>query len=267
MSNNNEENKSIGIGNGADINSKWDGFTMDDDSGSTSYQTTAAGNFDPMNLEVDEAFVMGFAVDSTGSMKQYETVMRQGLDEFKEEILTWPEGEQIVLAMVRFGEDKIESSGYLPVRFIDTSYDAVYDGTNLFYTITHVQEGILSRDGKTGYLREVRGNGLTAKGAVVVFTDGKDTTFWSSKAESKKALEGAKASIKYLLENKVAFVLIAFGKDAQEVAKKELELPDDCILPCDSKPGALRNALKITSKSPQNASKNIGSQGGKFLVV
>lgn len=194
------------------------------------------------------------AIDSSSSMHQHVNTMIDGLVDFKSAITNSKEADHILLASARFDSD-INIGGYLPIEDFSTDY-AVGGVTLLRDVIVEGKERLLGGSGKKGYIDYLRDSGVMVKATFAVFSDGEDVGSTHSEADAKRAVEE-------LNNAEIATVFIEFGQGARGISNslgfREKADPD-------AGESALRNIMRVLSKSVIASSKSVVNTSDSFLV-
>ena len=198
---------------------------------------------DPGELNSSRQTVFLCLVDCSHSMDMFKRVMRQSLARFKEKLLSAPEADEIIVNIVPFFEE-IGYNEFTSPENMSTNY-TIASGTALYDAICY------GKDRLTRYLEELRMHGITAKGIMVVFSDGEDVS-------SVKTCDEAREAIRQLQSveegNIVGFV--AFGDDARGIAER-LEVRQENIWNTDATFENLYECFEVMSESVSTVSRRV----------
>ena len=198
---------------------------------------------DPEQLNSSRQTVFLCLIDRSSSMQKFEKVMQGALFRFKQKLLNSPEADEIIV-------NKIGFNGYIGMNEFtspeDMSTDYTADGgTALYDAICYGKERL------TRYLEELRMHGISAKGIMVVFSDGEDL-------HSDKTCDEAREAIRQLQSveegNIVGFV--AFGDGARGIAE-ELEIRQENIWNTDATFDNLYECFEVMSESVSTVSRRV----------
>ena len=198
---------------------------------------------DPGELNSSRQTVFLCLVDSSGSMEDFEYAMQKALLRFKEKLLNAPEVDEIIVNMVPFTES-IGSNEFTAPEEMSTKYSA-YGGTALYDAICYGK-------GRLGsYLEELRMHGITAKGIMVVFSDGHDENSDASLRDARKAIEEMQS-----LEEGNIVGFVAFGDNARGIAE-ELNVRQENIWNTDATFENLYECFEVMSESVSTVSRRV----------
>ena len=197
----------------------------------------------PRDLNSSRQTVVLCLIDSSGSMRYYVRAMEQALERFKENLMKSPEHDEIIVNIVPFTH-YIRDNEFTTIENMPTDYRAE-GGTALYDAIVYGRERLNS------YLEELRTGGITAKGIMVVFSDGEDVS-------SDKTCDEAREAIRQLQSveegNIVGFV--AFGDGARGIAE-ELEIRQENIWNTDATFDNLYECFEVMSESVSTVSRRV----------
>lgn len=207
-------------------------------------------------LESERQTVVAFYVDKSGSMCDYDGIMPDCIQCFKDSVINSKSEDEFLISYTQF-DHNINRSGYKMVSDVDTSYHAG-GGTALYDAIVAAQESLVTPE-KDGYIDTLKKNNITTKGIFVIFTDGYDE-------HSKLGVSAAKKAIDFLNQKEIITVFIGFGSNACGIGK---DLGFKNVLDeKETNEKTLRNIFDIVSKSIVSASKNaINPSAGTFFQV
>lgn len=203
-------------------------------------------NVDIEDIEVVRPTLIGYVIDKSGSMDDYESDMKEALQLVKDTIEGSKEADEMLISVTQFA-DKIQSTGYQGIGDVDVQYVADGWRTRLFDAIVGVQKALYAGDG-SGYMEKLQQNGNRPKAVIFIFTDGYDNASSYSKSEARKAVE-------FLQKNEIPVGFIEFGPGAHGVAE-ELGINPQNIKPVNADKSELRKIMMATSKSAISASKS-----------
>ena len=198
---------------------------------------------DPGELNSSRQTVFICLVDSSGSMEDFEYAMQKALLRFKEKLLNAPEVDEIIVNMVPFTK-YIGSNEFTAPEDMSTAYTA--DGGTALY------DAICYGKGRLGsYLEELRMHGITAKGIMVVFSDGHDENSDASLRDARKAIEEMQS-----LEEGNIVGFVAFGNNARGIAE-ELNVREENIWNTDATFENLYECFEVMSESVSTVSRRV----------
>lgn len=218
--------------------------------------------FDEMNLGVDDIenenqTLICFVIDESGSMGGNQTTMVQEVENFKQAVIDSKVADEMLVSFITFGNGNIATTGYQRVQDISFAYRP--DGsTPLHDAIITAQKQLYDGAGN-GYLEKLRSNGVSAKAAIAILSDGWDNDSRYSANDAKKAIE----LLKYA-EIGVSFT--AFGADAKGIAAN-LGVDPAGITDTGADPHAIRARFNAASKSAISASKSAGTGTSNTFFV
>lgn len=202
-------------------------------------------NVDIEDIEVVRPTLVGYIVDKSGSMIDYESDMGEALNLVKDTIKGSKEADEMMISVTQFA-DTVKTTGYQKIEDVDVQYEA--EGcTKLYDAIVGVQKALFAGDG-SGYVEKLLKNGNRPKAVIFIFSDGRDNDSDYTKNDARKAVE-------FLQKNEIPVGFIEFGSYAHGIAK-ELGIYDQNIKTIDANPSELRKIMMTTSKSGIRASKS-----------
>lgn len=198
-------------------------------------------------LENEVVNLFNLSFDGSGSMEQFESIMRECLKDFKEEISESKEADDILIARTDFGDtnypNMINVGGYKKINEFDTNYRA-YGGTPLYDMIGEVVDKFIN------YINYLKNNGMRVRGLFYILSDGRD------EHSVKLYLADAKKKIKELKDKEIKIGFIAFGKFALEEAER-LGFSEEDIFEAGKTKGELRRIFGCISKSVKEESQGV----------
>lgn len=217
----------------------------------------------PINVDFDDLpdqqLIVRYAIDNSASMDEegnsYVDDVRLSLEDNKKAIEESKQADEMILGKTLFG-DQIQEGPYCLVSDFDTSYSAPGWSTKLFDAI------IASAKSVKAAVKKLKDQQFSAKGMLVILSDGRDNDSIATESETKEALRDI------LRDTGIVVYYIEFGPYAKGVASR-LGIPKDHILTPGSKSMSpeerrkqLRAAFRFISKSGISI-----SQGGKAPAV
>ena len=198
----------------------------------------------PEQLNSSRQTVFLCLVDSSGSMRYFASAMEKALERFRDNLLESPEQDEIIVNIVPFthyvGNNEFTTPENMPTDFRASGGTALYDAI------------VYGRERLNTYLEELRVQGITAKGIMVVFSDGYDEN--STRHTEADARDAIKALQGYDEGNIVGFV--SFGEDAKGIAE-ELCVRKENIWNTDAKFENLFKCFEVISKSVATVSRRV----------
>lgn len=209
-------------------------------------------NIDADDIESSSPYICGLVVDASGSMYKYDDQnsgeMSACLHNFVSAVINAKQGDEMLVSKTTFS-DSVELGGYVAPADLDC--DFIADGmTSLYDAIVGSAKLLLN------YMKQITTAGTTPCGAsIVILSDGQDNA-------SRANINDAVTAISELRKNEVKVAFIPFGDEAKGIAQS-LGIKDGDILETKNDPHALREALRIVSKSAISASK-LSHNGASF---
>jgi len=200
-------------------------------------------------LETEDVNLMLLAIDVSGSMEQYEDVMREELEKFKRSIIDSKESEKILVARADFS-DFLSIGGYKKIDEFDTNFKS-YSSTRLYDAIEDGAEKLQE------YMKFLRDRGMRVKAVFAVFSDGHDNA-------SKTDFSKAKRIIDELNKAEIVTAFISFGSDALDLSMK-LGVKNN--LEMGRTESELRKAFNQLSKSLISQSKSVVTKTDDFFEM
>lgn len=197
-------------------------------------------------LQTENVDLISIAIDKSGSMSKFSTVMNDELQKFKRSIIDSKEADSILVSRIDFNGN-IDQKGYKTIHDFDESYSAS-GGTALYDAI------IKSADNLIAYMKSLKDNGNIVKAVFSVFSDGEDMS-------SKSNFQDAKRAVEILNQLEITTSFICFGT-ADNLASS---LGFKNILNVGSSESDLRHAFDCLSKSVISASKGITTKDNFFV--
>jgi hypothetical protein len=196
-------------------------------------------------VENDHIFLFGIVRDRSGSMDGYQSPMKKSTQEFIESIKGSKQDDEILVSLTEF-DDKIDSYGYVNIDDMPTNFQP-RGATALYDAIIVAQKRLFDSNGG-GRMEEFTADGVRARGALVIFSDGYDN-------DSQSSVNDAKRAIDILKKQEVMVAFVAFGGAAKGIAA-QLGISAENTLETDATASDLRRIWGILSKSAVSASKN-----------
>lgn len=212
-------------------------------------ENTAPVNFDFDDLDSDQQLSARFVIDDSGSMEDYEDDVSDALEDLKQMILDSKQEDEMLLGKTLFG-DRIKEDPYCLVSDFDTSYSAPGWTTKLFDAIIQSVANVKAS------VKQLEDKQFTARGLLVILSDGRDNDSEATKQEVAEA-------IKSLKDSGIEVYYIEFGVAAKGIALSLGISPDRILTPGNKSMSAeerrkeLRAAFRFVSKSAISI-----SQGG-----
>jgi len=208
-------------------------------------------------LENENVCLISVLLDESGSMSPYEQVMKQSIDTFKQSIKNSKSADEILVSITRFNGN-IHSGGFQLINDISTDYapagcTALYDAIVLGQRNLHVGD-------KSGYLEQLKANGIRTKAVLVVFSDGEDTA-------STNNIRAAVDAVNILKSQEILTAFVAFGSNSRGIAS-QLGIADADVLETSATESELRKVFEILSKSAISSSQSASStvSSGSFFI-
>ena len=215
---------------------------------------TYAPNMDVEDVVSPSVMLVDFAIDGSGSMHRYESVMQECLEHYKQAICNSKQADEMLVSKTVFNST-IKIGGYVAPADFDTDYSA--NGcTRLYDTIIERRKRLLD------YMEELKNNGTNARACMVILTDGKDYG-------SGYRVNDAGQAIQDLISKEITVAFIAFGQDAFGVADK-IGIKPQNVKEVSNDESELRRVIDLVSKSAISASKKAstgGNSDGGFFDV
>lgn len=214
------------------------------------YEDALNQNVDVEDLETATPYLCVVAIDKSDSMDEYEYngVMSDCLKNFQEAILNSKQADEMLTAKITFGSS-VDIGGFVKPEDFDCSYHTS--------GLTALNDSIVAgRKLIIDYMDQIRDNGGTPRGCLVILSDGWDNKSNSTDADVRRAIED-------LRKHEVAVAFIAFGDDAKGIAQNLGVRPEN-VKDYSKDDHGLREALNMVSKSAISASKraSAGLGGG-----
>lgn len=207
------------------------------------YEDALNQNVDVEELETATPYLCVIDIDASGSMSDYDDnnsgVMTDCLKNFQKAILNSKQSDEMLTAKITF-EDSVNIGGFTKPEDFDCSYETG-GCTSLYDSIIAGRKLILD------YMNQIRDNGGTPRGCLVILSDGWDNVSKVSEAEARRAVEE-------LHKQEVTVAFITFGTDAAGIAGKIGVRPRN-VKDFNNDEHGLREALNMVSKSAISASK------------
>lgn len=207
------------------------------------YEDALNQNVDVEELETASPYLCAIVIDSSGSMSDYDDynggIMKDCLERFKKAILGSKQADEMLTAKITF-DDLVEIGGFVKPEDFDTSYETG-GCTALYDAIVAGRKLILD------YMEQIRNNGGTPRGCMVILSDGMNNAGKASTADARQA-------VKDLGKNEVTVAYITFGDEANGVAQS-IGISAKNTKDFNNDEHSLREALSMVSKSAISASK------------
>lgn len=189
-------------------------------------------------LSSDTATVIRFAIDSSGSMKGYDSIVPRTLVDFKDTMLSLTQVNSIRISICTFNA-YLEDSGFRHPSNMDTSYVAV-GGTALYDAIGD------SCDKLCAITDELNNIGIVPKGLLFVLSDGGEN-------ESRHYnFNRCKDLISKVNELGYNTVYVSFGEGDSTAA----DMGFDIVCPAGRTAETLKKILGAATKSVQSISQS-----------
>lgn len=203
---------------------------------------------DELDTEVVNLIFVG--IDQSGSMYNYESVMKTALVDFKDAITNSKEVDEMLVARANFNNNSIDVGGYKKIDEFDSNYKT--SGMTPLYDV--VVDG---SEKLTDYMKFLKDEGMRVKAVFAIFSDGYDTS-------SSKHVSEAKRKIEELNNMEITTAFISFGNEAQDEANR---LGFKNVLTVGSSASELRRAFNVLSKSVIEASKSVVNNTDDFFEM
>jgi len=216
-----------------------------------------APNLDVDKLENENVTLVSILLDESGSMDQYQQVMKQSIDTFKKSIKNSKSADELLVSVTRFNGN-ITSGGFQLIDDVSTDYNP--GGSTVLYDAIILGQKNLYDGNKTGYLEQLKANGIRVKAVLVIFSDGEDNG-------SRNVLRDAVDAIGKLKSQEILTAFVAFGGSAKGIAQ-QLGIADADVLETSATESELRKVFDILSKSAISSSQSAASSvsSGSFFV-
>jgi len=208
-------------------------------------------------LENENVTLISILVDESGSMDGYTQVMKQSIETFKNSVKNSKSADELLVSVTRFNGN-VTSGGFQLIDDVSTAYCP--GGQTAMYDAIVVGQKNLFEGNKTGYLEQLKANGIRAKAVLVIFSDGQDNA-------SHNSLRDAVDAIAKLKSQEILTVFVAFGDAAKGIAS-QLGIADADVLETSATESELRKVFEILSKSAISSSKSASNSvsSGSFFV-
>ena len=196
----------------------------------------------------DQVHVTLMLIDSSGSMRDQKSAMKEGLTYYQKYFEGLPEANSMAISNSNFDSD-LRLGAFRPLSEFDTSYNT--DGwTAIYYAIVQASHHLLN------YMEEVaKKTGIRPQGTLMVFSDGH--------SEHDRATFGdAKETVEKLNTAGINTVFVAFGEAIEEEYGKALGF----LATKDVKDrGALPEFFEEFSEASRRQSQTRKSLGANFF--
>ncbi len=214
------------------------------------YEDALNQNVDVEELDTATPYLCVVDIDKSDSMDEYEYngVMSDCLKNFQSAILGSKQADEMLTAKITFGSS-VDIGGFVKPEDFDCSYTTS--------GMTALNDSIIAgRKLIVDYMDQIRDNGGTPRGCLVILSDGWNNCSKASDADARRAIED-------LRKREVAVAFIAFGEDAKGIAQS-LGVKPENVKDYSKDEHGLREALNMVSKSAISASKraSAGLGGG-----
>jgi len=208
---------------------------------------TKMSNFMDFSTDKVDAFLM--LIDKSGSMRDDESSVREGLRMYQKSFENFSEVNSIAVSVCRFADD-FYSDEFKHVSNLNLSY-GTGGGTALYYSIYHGAKYL------TRYINEVtEAKGIVPRATFIVFSDGEPCGDRMSRGDAKKAIE----DLNYA---GVTTVFVAFGESIHSDFGKNMGFMS--VIDVTDR-DTLVNFLGVElSKSCKEQSKSMKSLGANFF--
>ena len=200
------------------------------------------------NMDVDEVaspsvMLVDFAIDGSGSMDIYESVMQECLQHYKNAICNSKQADEMMVSKTIFASS-IETGGYVAPEDFNSDYRAG-GRTRLYDAIIDRRQRMLD------YMSQLKSNGTNARACMIILSDGYDygSTYRASDARN---------AILDLISKEITVAFIAFGQDAFGVADS-IGIKKQNVKEVSNDERELRRVIDLVSKSAISASKRASS--------
>ena len=203
------------------------------------------------NMDVDDVvspsvMLVDFLIDGSGSMNQYERVMRECLEHYREAIVNSKQADEMMVSKTVF-ESRIETGGYVAPEDFNTDYTAG-GCTRLYDAIIDRRQRMLD------YIDQLKNNGTNARACMVILSDGADN-------DSQYRARDARKAIQDLISKEITVAFIAFGQEAFGIADS-IGVKKNNVKEVSNDESELRRVIDLVSKSAISASKKASSGAG-----
>ncbi len=210
------------------------------------YEDALNQNVDVEELETATPFLTVLDIDASDSMSDYSDdsdrhsgIMSDCLRNCKTAIINSKQADEMLLAKITF-DDNVNVGGFVKPEDLDCGY-STGGYTALNDSIIAGRKLILD------YMDQIRNNGGTPRGCLVILSDGWNNVSRATDADARKAIAD-------LRKQEITVAFITFGNEASGIAQS-LGVDSKNILDCQNDEHGLRMALNMVSKSAISASK------------
>lgn len=207
---------------------------------------TYATNMDVDDVVSPSVMLVDFLIDGSGSMNQYERVMRECLEHYREAIVNSKQADEMMVSKTVF-ESRIETGGYVAPEDFNTDYTAG-GCTRLYDAIIDRRQRMLD------YIDQLKNNGTNARACMVILSDGADNDSQYRASDARKAIQD-------LISKEITVAFIAFGQEAFGIADS-IGVKKNNVKEVSNDESELRRVIDLVSKSAISASKKASSGAG-----
>lgn len=208
------------------------------------------GNFDPENVEIEDTINAVFAIDVSGSVKDYVNELNQGLNEFVQRMQKSHVAEKLFVSIVEFNDTVSVRSGFQPIDQIP-----VIDFTKSVGGMTALYEGVrVALKNALDYREGLENAGVNAKSLLFVITDGEN-----NKPGSPDSVKNMINDLMKEERNYGSFEAILFGigkNDGMEsyfqAAASDMGIKN--VATIDNSPSEIKKMINFISSSVSSAS-------------
>ena len=198
-------------------------------------------NLDVDEIELANTTVIDFIIDGSASMGDYEAkgTMHDCLEHYKNAICNSKQSDEMLVSKTIF-HSTVENGGYVKPEDFDTDYHT--RGCTKLYDAIVARRKLL-----VDYMDQIKDNGGTPRGVMVILSDGWDNA-------SKFSISDARMAIADLKKKEIVVAFIAFGDEAKGIAN-DLGIDSRNVMEVSNDESSLRHVIDLVSKSAISASK------------
>ena len=204
---------------------------------------TYAANMDVDAVVSPNIMLVDFVIDGSGSMGNYEMVMQECLEHYKQAVCNSKQSDEMMVSKTVFAST-IETGGYVAPEDFNTDYSAG-GRTKLYDAIIDRRQRMLD------YMEQLKDNGTNARACMVILSDGNDYGSQYRASDARKAVED-------LISKEITVAFIAFGQEAFGVADS-IGVKKQNVKEVSNDESELRRVIDLVSKSAISASKKASS--------